>query len=62
MGSSGELRDFERGLVMGFHNSKKSVRYILTLPKLLKSTVGAVIVKWECEGKTIMKPRPVGQV
>jgi transposase len=58
MGRSGELSDFERGLVIGCHISKKSVRDIATLLKLTKSTVGDVIVKWKREGTTTTKPRP----
>jgi transposase len=58
MGKSGELSDFERGLVIGCHISKKSVRDIATLRKLPKSTVVDVIVKWKREGTTKMKPRP----
>jgi hypothetical protein len=42
MGRSGELSDFELGLVIGCHISKKSVRDIATL---LKSSVGDVTVK-----------------
>jgi hypothetical protein len=45
MGRSGELSDFERGLVIGCHISKKSIRDIATLLKLPKSAVGDVIVK-----------------
>jgi hypothetical protein len=52
MGRSGELSDFERGLVIGCHISKKSVRDIATLLMLPKSAVGDVIMKWEREGKT----------
>jgi hypothetical protein len=55
MGSSGELSDFERGLVTGCHISKKSVRDIATVLKLPKSMVGDVIVKWKREGTTTMK-------
>jgi hypothetical protein len=36
MGRSGELSDFERGLVIGCHISKKSLRDIATLLKLPK--------------------------
>jgi hypothetical protein len=50
MGRSGELGDFKRGLVVGCHISKKSVKDTATLLKLPKSTVGDVIVKWKCEG------------
>jgi transposase len=57
MGRPGELSDFERGLVIGCHISKKSVRNIVTLLKLPKSTVGDVIVKWKREGTTSTKPR-----
>jgi hypothetical protein len=56
MGRSGELSDFERGLVIGCHISKKSVMDVATLLKLPKSTVDDVIVKWEREGTTTMKP------
>jgi hypothetical protein len=49
MGRSGELSDFERGLVIGCHISKKSVRDIATLLKFPKSTVGDVIVRWKRE-------------
>jgi hypothetical protein len=52
MGRSGELSDFEHGLVIGCHISKKSVRDTATLLKLLKSMVGDVIVKWKHEGTT----------
>jgi transposase len=57
MGRSGELSDFECGLVIGCHISKKSVRDIATLLKLPKSAVGDVIVKWKREGTTTTKPR-----
>jgi hypothetical protein len=40
-----KLSDFERGLVIGCHISKKSVRDIATFLKLPKSAVGDVIVK-----------------
>jgi hypothetical protein len=56
MGRSGELSDFECGLVVGCHISKKSVRDIATLLKLPKSMAGDVIVKWKREGTTTMKP------
>jgi hypothetical protein len=45
MDRSGELTDFERGLIIGCHISKKSVRDIATLLKFPKSTDGDVIVK-----------------
>jgi hypothetical protein len=45
MGRSAGLSDFERGLVIGCHISKKSVRDIATLLKLPKSAVSDVIVK-----------------
>jgi transposase len=57
MGRSRELSDFERGLDIGCHISKKSVRDIATLLKLPKSMVGDVIVKWKREGTTTIKPR-----
>jgi hypothetical protein len=52
MGRSGELSDFERGMVIGCHISKKSVRDIATLLKLPKSALGEVIVKCKREGTT----------
>jgi hypothetical protein len=58
MGRSGELSDFEHGLVIGCHISKKSVTDIATLLKLPKLTAGDVIVKWKREGTTTTKPRP----
>jgi transposase len=57
MGRSGELSDFERGLVIGCH-IKKSVRDIVILLMLHKSAVGDVIVKWKREGTITTKPRP----
>jgi transposase len=58
MGRSGELSDFERGLIIGCHICKKSVRDIATLLNLPKSAVGDVVVKWRREGTTTTKPRP----
>jgi transposase len=58
MGRLGELSDFEHGLVIGCHISKKFVGDIATLLKLPKSTAGDVIVKWKSEGATTTKPRP----
>jgi transposase len=58
MGRSGELSDFEHGLVIGCQISKKSVRDIATLLKLPKSMVGDVIVKGKREGTTTRKPWP----
>jgi transposase len=60
LGTSGDLSDFERGLVIGCHISKKSVRDIATLLKLPRSTVGDVIVKWKHEG-TITTKRQSGR-
>jgi hypothetical protein len=57
IGRSRELSDFESGLVIGCHISKKSVRDTATLLKLPKSATGDVIVKWKREGTTT-KPRP----
>jgi hypothetical protein len=56
MGKSGELSDFELGLVIHCHISKKSVTDTATLLKLSKSMVGDVIVKWKREGTTTTKP------
>jgi transposase len=58
MARSGEFSDFERGLAIGCHISKKSVRDIATLLKLPKSTAGDMIVKWKRKGTTTAKPRP----
>jgi transposase len=58
MGRSGELSDFERGLVIGCHISKKSVRDIATLLEVPKSMVGDVTVKWKREGTPTMKSQP----
>jgi transposase len=58
MGRSGELSDFKRGLVIGYHISNKYIRDIAIILKLPKSMVGDVIVKWIREGTTTMKPRP----
>jgi hypothetical protein len=58
MGRSGVLSDFECGLVIFCHISKKSVRDMATLLKLPRSMVGDVIVKWKCEGTTTVKPLP----
>jgi transposase len=58
MGRSGELNDFECGLVIGCHICKKSVMDIATLLKFPKSMVGDVTVKWKREGTTTMKPIP----
>jgi hypothetical protein len=58
MGRSGELSDFECGLVIGCHISNKSVRDIATVLKLPKLMVGDVIVKWKREDTTTTKPRP----
>jgi hypothetical protein len=56
MGRSGELSDFECGLVIGCHISKESVRDIATLLKFPKSVVGDVVVKWKYEGTPTTKP------
>jgi hypothetical protein len=45
MGRSGELSDFERGLVIGCYISKKSVRDVAALLRLPNSAVDDVIVK-----------------
>jgi hypothetical protein len=46
------LSDFEHGLVISCHISKKPVRDTATLLKLPKSAVGEVIVKLKHEGTT----------
>jgi hypothetical protein len=58
MGNSGELSYFERGLVIGCHISKKSVRDTATLLKFPKSMDDDVIAKWKCKGTTTMQPWP----
>jgi hypothetical protein len=62
MGRSGELSDFECGLVIGCHISKKSVGDITALLKFPKSTVGDMIVKVKPEGTTTTKHDRVGHV
>jgi hypothetical protein len=57
MGRSGQLSDFEHGLVIVCHISKKFVKDIATLLKWPKSTAGDVTVKWKHEGTTTRKPR-----
>jgi hypothetical protein len=47
MGTSGELSDFECGLVIGCHISKKSVRDIATLLTFPSLQFGDMIVKWK---------------
>jgi hypothetical protein len=56
MGRSGELGDFERGLAIGCHISKKSARDIATLLKLPKSAVGDISVKQKREDIITRKP------
>jgi hypothetical protein len=51
MDRSQKLSDFERGLVIGCHINKTSVRDIATPLKLPKSAVGDVIVKWKHEAQ-----------
>ena len=46
MGHTEELSDFQSGTVIGCHLSNKSVPHISALLELPRSTVGAVIVKW----------------
>jgi transposase len=58
MDRSEELSDFERGLVIGCHIGKKSVRDIATLLKLPKPAIDDVILKCKREGTTTTKPRP----
>jgi transposase len=57
MGRSGELSNLKRGLVIGFHISKKSDRDTASLLNLPMLTAGDVIVKWKREGTTTTKPR-----
>ena len=47
-----ELRDFQRGTVIGCHLSNKSVFPISALLELPRSTVSAIIVKWKRLGAT----------
>ena len=57
MGHTEELRDFQRGTVMGCHHFNKSVRQISALLELLWSTVSTVILKWKRLGATTAQPR-----
>jgi transposase len=52
-----ELRDFQRGTVIGCHLSNKSVSPILALLDQPQSNVSAVIVKWKHLGATTAQPR-----
>ena len=52
-----ELSDFQRGTVIGCHLSNKSVSQISSLLELPRSTVSAVIVRWEHIGATTAQPR-----
>ena len=47
-----ELIDFQRGTVIGWHLSNRSVCQISALLELPQSTVSAVIVKWKRIGAT----------
>jgi hypothetical protein len=51
-----ELRDFQRGTVIGCHLSNKLVIQISALLELPWSTVNAIIVKWKCLGATAVEP------
>jgi hypothetical protein len=55
MSRSGELSEFECGLVIDCHINKKSVSDIATLLKFPKPTDGDVIVKQKHEGTTTTK-------
>jgi transposase len=51
-----DLSHFQRGTVIGYHLSNKSVRQISVLLELPQSTVTAVIVKWKHLGATTAQP------
>ena len=51
------LTDFLCGTVIRCHLSNKSVRQISALLELPRSTVSAVIVKWQRQGATTAQPR-----
>lgn len=53
-----ELTDFQRGMVVGCHLSHQSVRSIVTLLNIPKSTVHDVIKRWNLEHANHPKPRP----
>jgi hypothetical protein len=61
-GRSGELTDFERGLAIGCHISKKSVWETATLLKLPKSAAGDAIGEWKREGTTTTNQDWIGRV
>jgi hypothetical protein len=61
-GRSGELSDFDRGLVIGCYISKKSVRDTATLRKLPKLAVGDVIVKSKRKAQPQRNRDRVGRV
>jgi hypothetical protein len=62
MGRSGELSDFERGVVIGCHISKNSVRNTATHLKLPRSMISDVIVKWKRESTTTQNHDRAGRV
>ena len=57
MGYTEELSDFQRGTVIGYHHSNKSVHQISALQELPRSTVSAVIVKWKRLRAPTAQPR-----
>ncbi|XP_061888308.1 aminoacyl tRNA synthase complex-interacting multifunctional protein 1a [Entelurus aequoreus] len=57
MGRSRELSDFQRGIVVGCHMCKKTLREIANLLNLPRSTVSNVVLQWKREGRTCPLPR-----
>ncbi|KAG9278344.1 hypothetical protein AMEX_G6194 [Astyanax mexicanus] len=57
MGRTEELSDFQRGVIIGCHLSKLSVREISAMLEMPRSTVSSVIVKWKRLGITTALPR-----
>ncbi|XP_076324347.1 uncharacterized protein LOC143232607 [Tachypleus tridentatus] len=57
MGHTEELSDFQRGTVKGCHFSNKSFHQISALLELHRSTISAVIVKWNRLEITTAQPQ-----
>ena len=56
MGRTEELSDFQRGTIIGYYLSTKSVCQISALLELPMSTVSVVVVKWKHLGATTAQP------
>ncbi|CAI9598698.1 unnamed protein product [Staurois parvus] len=57
MGRSQELREFERGTVIGCHLCNKSIHEISLLLNISQSTVSGIITKWKHLGTTATQPQ-----